>query len=37
MNSDSQINNTAKYHKKYAIMYNIQQPNAWIGFIASEW
>lgn len=37
MNTDENANNTARFHKKYALMFNIQEPNAWVGYIADEW
>jgi hypothetical protein len=37
MNQDDNANNITKFHKKHALMYNIEEPNAWIGYIGEEW
>lgn len=37
MNSDDQANNTARFHKKHALLHNIQEPNAWVGYISDQW
>jgi hypothetical protein len=37
MNTDEQANNTERFHKKFAIMCNVDEPNAWVGFIEAQW
>ena len=37
MNTDEQANNTERFHKKFVIMCNVDEPNAWVGFIEAQW